>query len=333
MNRRGTQKAVVAMRRTAGLVPIVAALSLAAACGGSSGGSSASVKNSPGVKSDNHLVVLQDDKHLQNSDNIIAVVRTKVAKQPLMDALSKVDTTLTQDDLTAMNKRGANHDVPATIAKDYVSQKDLGSGLSGGSGKIVVGAANFSENEILANLYVEVLKKAGYSASVKNVQSREVYEPALEHGQLDVMPEYAATLTEFLNTKDNGPNAKPLASPDITTTVAALKTLGAKHGLTPLDPSTATDENAFAVRKDFAEANHLTKLSDLANYHGKLVLGGPPECPTRPFCELGLKQKYGITFTGFKALDAGGPVTVAAIRNSNVQIGLVFSSDPVLAGS
>ena len=321
------------MRRTTRIIPLAAALTLAAACGSSSSGGSSSVKSSPSVKSDNHLVVLQDDKHLQNSDNIVAVVRTKVAKQPLVDALNKVDTTLTQDDLTAMNKRGAAHDDPATIASDYVSQKGLGTGFSGGSGKIVVGAANFSENEILANIYVDVLKKAGYSASVKNVQSREVYEPALEHGQLDVMPEYAATLTEFLNTKDHGANAKPLASPDVTKTIAALKTLGAKRGLQPLQPSTATDENAFAVRKDFAEANHLTTLSDLANYHGKLVLGGPPECPTRPFCEVGLKKVYGINFTGFKALDAGGPITVAAIRNGNVQIGLVFSSDPVLAGS
>jgi osmoprotectant transport system substrate-binding protein len=319
------------MHRIARVVPLVTALTLAAACGGSSSGGSATVKTSPSVKSDNHLVVLQDDKHLQNSDNIVAVVRTKVAKQPLIDALNKVDTALTQDDLTAMNKRGANHDAPATIAKDFVSQKGLGSGLSGGSGKVVVGAANFSENEILANVYVEVLKKAGYSASVKNVQSREVYEPALENGQLDVMPEYAATLTEFLNTKDNGKNAKPLASPDITTTISALKTIAAKRGLMPLQPSAATDENAFAVRKDLAEANHLTTLSDLANYHGKLVLGGPPECPTRPYCEVGLKNVYGIAFTGFKALDVGGPVTVAAIRNGNVQIGLVFSSDPALA--
>jgi osmoprotectant transport system substrate-binding protein len=232
-----------------------------------------------------------------------------------------------------MNKRGANHDDPATIAKDYVTQKNLGTGFSGGSGNIVIGAANFSENEILANVYAQVLDKAGYSASIKNVQSREVYEPALEHGQLDLVPEYAATLTEFLNTKDNGPNAKPLASPDINKTVAALKTIGAKHGLVPLQPSTATDENAFAVRKDFAEAHHLTKLSDLANYHGTLVLGGPPECPTRPYCEIGLKKLYGIHFTGFKSLDAGGPVTVAAIRNGNVQMGLVFSSDPVLANS
>jgi osmoprotectant transport system substrate-binding protein len=321
-------------RRALVLAAPLVSLPLLAACGGSSGGTQgAGTSASPSVKADSSLVVLTDDKHLQNSDNIVAVVRIKVAAPSLVAALDKADTTLTQADLEAMNKRAAvGHDDPATIAKDYVTQKGLGSGLGGGSGKIVVGAANFSENEILANLYADVLTKAGYSVTIKNVQSREVYEPALEHGQLDVMPEYAATLTEFLNVKAHGPNATPLATPDITKTLAALKTIAARHGLEPLTPSTATDENAFAVRKDFAEAHHLTTLSDLAGYHGKLVLGGPPECPTRPFCELGLERTYGIHFTSFRSLDAGGPLTIAAIRSGSVQIGLVFSSDPALAG-
>jgi osmoprotectant transport system substrate-binding protein len=315
------------------VVRAVAGIGLVVVVAGCSGGSSGGDKVSTQPSSDKHLVVLNDDKHLQLSDNIVAVVRKAVDKPPLASALDKVDQALTQSDLVAMNARATNnHDDPATIAKDYVSQKGLTDGLSGGSGHLNVGAANFSENQILANLYAQVLEAAGYQVSVKDVQSREVYEPALEHGQLDVMPEYAATLTEFLNTKDNGANAKPLASTDITKTVAALKRIGAKHGLVPLQPSQATDQNAFAVRKDFAAKWHLTNLSDLKNVKGDLVLGGPPECTQRPFCKPGLEKVYGIHFTGFKALDAGGPLTRAAIENGNVQIGLVFSSDPALAG-
>jgi osmoprotectant transport system substrate-binding protein len=315
-----------AVRAFTGLVIVAAA----AGCGGgSSGGTSTGGAT---VKTDNHLVVLNDDKHLQLSDNIVAVVRKAVDKPALDAALNKVDTTLTQDDLVAMNARASEkHDAPDAIAKDYVSQKGLANGLSGGSGKVVIGAANFSENEILANLYAAALNAAGFSASIKDVQSREVYEPALEHGQLDVMPEYAATLTEFLNTKDNGANATPLATTDISKTLAALKTIGAKHGLVPLEASQATDQNAFAVRKDFAEKWGLTNLSDLTKVKGDLVLGGPPECPTRPFCKPGLEKTYGVHFTGFKALDAGGPLTRAAIQQGKVQIGLVFSSDPALA--
>jgi len=316
------------MRHTRSVMAF-ALVGLLAACGSGSSGGPQTVSGKP----DKHLVVLNDDKHLQLSDNIVAVVRKAADNKPLEDALNKVDQTLNQTDLVAMNARATNqHDDPAAIAKDYISSKGLGQGVSGGSGHITVGAANFSENQILANIYAQVLKAAGYSTSVKDVQSREVYEPALEHGQLDVMPEYAATMTEFLNTKDNGPKATPLATTDINKTIAALKTIGAKHGLVPLQPSSATDQNAFAVRKDFAQKWGLTNLSDLTKVKGALVLGGPPECPTRPFCKPGLEKTYGIHFTGFKPLDAGGPLTRAAIQQGAVQIGLVFSSDPALAG-
>jgi osmoprotectant transport system substrate-binding protein len=316
------------MRRSS----LLAGLALVAATSVACGGSDDTNTGTDTVKSDDSLVVLNDDKHLQNSDNIVAVVREDVLDQPLEDALNAVAGALTQDDLVAMNARAANdHDAPADIAADYADEKSLTDGLSGGSGKITVGAANFSENQILANLYEVVLDAAGYDASIKDVQSREVYEPALEHGDLDVMPEYAATLTEFLNTLDNGPNADPLASTDIDETLAALKGIGAKHGLVPLDAADATDQNAFAVRKDFAEKWGLVNLSDLPKVKGELVLGGPAECPTRPFCKPGLEQTYGAKFTGFKSLDVGGPLTKAAIKNGDVQIGLVFSSDAALA--
>lgn len=304
----------------------------AAACGGSSSAGDDTVDTSSGG-SDNSLVVLADDMHLQLSDNIVPVVRTQADEPPLERALNAVSDALTQDELVALNDRAVNdHDAPADIAADYVADHDLDAGLSGGSGSVTVGAANFSENQILANIYEQVLDAAGYDADVKNVQSREVYEPALERGDLDVMPEYAATLTEFLNTKDNGPKAEPLASTDIDKTIAALKRIGAKHGLVPLQPADATDQNAFAVRKDFAEKWGLETLGDLRKVQGDLVLGGPPECRTRTFCKPGLEQTYGITFTGFKTLDAGGPLTRAALRNGDIQVGLIFSSDPALAG-
>jgi osmoprotectant transport system substrate-binding protein len=318
------------MRRASSIAGL-ALISFTAACGGSSDGTE------PGdtVKTDNSLVVLTDDKNLQNSDNIVAVVREDVDEPALEDALNAVAGALTQDDLVAMNARAINdHDAPADIAAEYVEEQGLTDGLSGGSGKIVVGAANFAENQILANLYAEVLNAAGYDASVKDVQSREVYEPALESGDLDVMPEYAATMTEFLNVLDNGAKADPIASTDIDETLAALKKIGADHGLVPLEAADATDQNAFAVRKDFAEKYNLTTLTDLgaAEIDGDLILGGPAECPTRPFCQPGLEETYGITFTDFKSLDAGGPLTRAAITNGDVQVGLIFSSDPALAG-
>jgi osmoprotectant transport system substrate-binding protein len=316
---------------------LVAALATSAlvlaGCGGSSSTSTGSgtldkAKSSAG----NELVVLADDQHLQTVDNVVPVVNAKVDTPPLEQALNAVSKVLTTDDLLTMNKSAdIDRKSPASVAKTYVDDKKLATGVSGGSGKVVVGGANFNESQILANIYAEVLKAAGFDASVKPVTNREVYEPALERGDIQVFPEYAGTLTEFLNKKENGPNATPLASTDITATVTALRGLAEKKGLKVLDPAQAADQNAFAVTKTFATDNNLRTLSDLKNYKGKLVLGGPPECPTRPFCQLGLEKVYGLHFSSFISLDTGGPLTKAALKQGKIQIGLVFSSDSSLS--
>jgi osmoprotectant transport system substrate-binding protein len=198
---------------------------------------------------------------------------------------------------------------------------------SGAKGSVTIAAFNFGESTILANMYADQLKRAGFTPTIKKLTNREVVEPALQRGEVQLVPEYLSTLTEFINVKKNGPNAKPLASSDVNATLAALQALAAPRNLKALTPSPATDQNAFAVTQDFASKNHLTTLSDLKGYNGKLVLGGPPECPKRPYCQPGLEKTYGIAFTGFTPLDAGGPLTKTALQQGKVQLGLVFSSD------
>src|SRR5258705_1651771 len=116
-------------------------------------------------------------------------------------------------------------------------------------------------------------------------------------------------------------------------TVTALKADGAKVGLTFGDASTAADENAFAVTKATADKYSLKTLSDFASKcSGKdSVLGGPAECPQRPFCQQGLESKYGIAFGHFKSLDSGGNLTKTALTSGQITMGLVFSSDAALA--
>ena len=320
--------------RSRDLLVLLALTGTLAACGGSSGGGSVSSGSSPaGSSAGNDLVVLPDDLHLQTVDNVVPVINARAASPKLEEALNKSIAGLTTDDLVGLNKQAdVERKTPASVAKGYFDAKNLGAGLpTGGSGKVVVGAANFSENQILANLFVLALDKAGFSASVKPVTNREVYEPALERGELGVVPEYVGTLTEFLNKKVNGTSATALASSDLQATVTALSGLAEKKGLKVLTPAQAADQNAFAVTKNFATANHLTKLSDLKGYSGKLVLGGPPECPTRPFCQPGLEKTYGLKFSSFVSLDAGGPLTKTALKTGKVQLGLVFSSDGSLA--
>src|SRR5436190_22649871 len=170
---------------------------------------------------------------------------------------------------------------------------------------ITITSANFSENEMLADMYGAVLEKEGYRVTYKlKLGAREVIEPALESGQVDFIPEYAGNYLSFLD--------KTAESMSINKTVDALQKLLTPKGITALDPSDATDADAIAVTKDFASRNNLTKLSDLANVKTPMTLGGPPECQTRVTCKVGLEQTYGIK-VGFKPLDADGPLTRAAL--------------------
>jgi osmoprotectant transport system substrate-binding protein len=306
--------------------------------GGGGGSTSAGGSGSGGCKSatGNDLVVLTDDKHLQTVDNVIPAISAKApSRGALIAALNKVSGSLTTQKLITMNKAvDINRETSKNVATAYVKQAGLTTGVSGGSGKIVIGAANFAENQTLGNIYAQVLKAAGFDASVKTVGNRELYEPALEKGDLQVVPEYVGTFTEFLNVKQNGAKASPVASPNLAKTQAGLKKLGKKAGLVFGKASPAADQNSFAVTTAFADANGLKTLSDLASKcnGGDLVLGGPPECPKRPFCQPGLQKKYRMKITGFKALDAGGPLTKTAIKQGKVQLGLVFSSDGSLTG-
>jgi len=152
-------------------------------------------------------------------------------------------------------------------------------------------------------------------------------EPALASGQIDFYPGYAATELEFIN------KGKGEATSDAKATVDKLNTYLSSIGAKALDASPALDANAFAVTKATADKYHLTKISDLAPVAGQLVLGGPTECPTRPFCELGLQNTYGLHFKDFKALDAGGPLTKTALKNGDIDVGLVFSSDGGIAAN
>ncbi len=190
---------------------------------------------------------------------------------------------------------------------------------------VIVGSTNFYEQITLGELYAQILEANGYKITRKfNLGNREIVEPALESGQIEVVAEYLATLLAF--TDKDGKVAKP--STDKKETATGLQKALEPRGLTVLDPADATDQNGFVVTKDTASSKNLKKISDLAPYAGGMVLGGPPECPARPFCALGLKNVYGLTFKDFKPLDAGGPLTVAAIEGKQIDVGLLFTSDP-----
>lgn len=316
-------------------------LLLVAACGapGSGGGEEETAAPTAGgttcepVAGD-ELVVLEDDKGLQNADNVIPAVNAAAAAAdpalvPLLDSVSE---SLDTDDLIELNRSvDIDRRTSSEVAGEYVADEGLAAAdASAGAGKkVVIGAANFSESATLSEVYGEVLRSAGYEVEVQTIGNRETYLPALESGQLTLTPEYAATLAEFLNTKVNGDGAEPVASADPAETVTALTSLGEEVGLTFGAVAEAQDQNAFAVTSAFAEEHDVETLSELAEACGGLVLAGPAECPERPFCQPGLEETYGLDFAEFTSYDFG--LIGEAVRQGEAAIGLVLSSDGSLA--
>ena len=194
---------------------------------------------------------------------------------------------------------------------------------TGGSDVIVVGVSgDFAENQIVAEMYAQVLEHAGYTVErVLDLRSRESSQNALEAGVIDVKPEYLSSLLLFLD-----PNAE--ASADAADVARQTAGLLRPEGLTLLTPSAAEDTNQFVANAETAQRFDLTTMSSLAPVSGQLTFGGPPECPQRPFCLPGLHEVYGVLFDDFTPLDAGGPLTVDALKADEVQIGLLFSTDP-----
>jgi osmoprotectant transport system substrate-binding protein len=284
-----------------------------------------------------NLVVLTDDKHLQNTDNVIPAINKKASSPQLIAALDKVSSALDTTKLIALNKAvDVDRQSSKTAAQNFATQNNVTAGIEKGpGGKITVGAANFSENATLGELYGIALTAAGYTAKVQQIGNRELYEPALEKGDIDVVPEYAATLATFLSGKVDGKNAKDPSSSDLNTTVTNLKALGDKVGLTFGTPSQAQDQNAFAVTSAFADKYGVKTLSDLAAKcsGAATVMGGPPECPQRPKCQQGLVTTYNFQAGKFTSLDSGGPLTKTALKQGTISVGLVFSSDSALGAS
>jgi len=204
---------------------------------------------------------------------------------------------------------------------------DSASPTSGGA-PVTIATTNFSETKILASMYQQVLQAKGIDASIKELTTREVIVPALEKGEIQLTPEYLGSLTEFLNKEVNGPDAAQVATGDTQTTFDAAQKLAEQQGLTLLTPSAAQDQNSFAVTQDFATQNNLQTLTQLGDYsqQSPITLGGPPECPKRPFCQPGLEQTYDVKVGSFVPLDAGGPLTIQALNQGKVNVGLVFSS-------
>ncbi|MGJ7440812.1 ABC transporter substrate-binding protein [Aquipuribacter sp. MA13-6] len=199
------------------------------------------------------------------------------------------------------------------------------------SGAVVVGGANFTEMQIMEEMYGALLTDAGYEVEIIASDSREIYGQALIDGDIDVVPEYAATMAEFLNREVNGPDAELVATSDAAETVAAMEPLATELGLVVAEPAEAASQNGYAILETVATENDITTLSDLAAFQPDIVLAATEECGTRPFCQPGLQDTYGFTISEVLPLGFGSPQAKAAVVQGQADMALVGTTDATLA--
>lgn len=220
--------------------------------------------------------------------------------------------------------------VTATLSACGGSSNPLSSSSAGGDGSaaadsIVVGSANFPENQLLAYIYAGALTAKGVKVTTHmNIASRETYVPALEKGEINLIPEYTGNLARYLD--------KSASITDSETALAALKK-ALPTSLVALTPAPAQDTDSIVVTQDTATKNNLKSIADLSPVAAQMVLGAPPEFKTRVDGVQGLQRVYGLTFKSFKALDEAGPLTVQALKNGQVQAANLFSTDPNIAAN
>jgi osmoprotectant transport system substrate-binding protein len=201
--------------------------------------------------------------------------------------------------------------------------------LSGGSnsGTVVIGSANFPENEALAQIYSLALKAKGVKVTDKfNIGDREVYYPAVKKGSVSIIPEYNGTLLTVIVDKTSTAHTTDQVN-------AALKA-GLPPSMEILNSAAAQDSDSITVSQSFATAHHLTSSSsigDLAPYASSMVLGAPPEFKTRSDGIAGLQKTYGLTFKTFDPLDESGPITIKALQDGTVQAADLFTTTPQIA--
>ena len=189
--------------------------------------------------------------------------------------------------------------------------------------RIVIGSFDFAESRILAEAYALVLEDAGYPVErLASVASREIMEPALEQGHVDFVPEYQGTVLTFLNLGRTTGNWNPQETHELLTL-----SFGGR-GIDVLDYARAENKNEVVVTQETAERYNLKAISDLRKHAPNLVFGGPPECPARPQCLLGLERTYDLEFEDFQPLDVGGILTVAALEGQEVDVATLFTTNP-----
>lgn len=214
----------------------------------------------------------------------------------------------------------------AACGSDDDAGGDEGSGevCAADGPSITIGAQDFGESAILAEVYGQALAAAGCPVSQQSLGGfRDIVFTAFGNDDINFTAEYAASALEFLNEQADE------ATGDIDETMGFLQAQVGERNLVALDASPAVNSNSFVVTQETADEFGLATLSDLTD---DLRLGGPPDCPNNASCIPGLISVYDVDLSSnFVTLDGGGPITVAALDGGEIDVAILFSTSGVIA--
>jgi osmoprotectant transport system substrate-binding protein len=189
---------------------------------------------------------------------------------------------------------------------------------------ITVTSFDFPESETLAELYGQALRQHGYPVEVvARLGPRDIVQPALEQGRVDLVLGYLGSTLNFLY-------EQRVATADPQATHARLTQVLTSRGISVLAFAKAEDRNGFVVTGDLARRRQLERISDLAPIARQLTFGGPPECPDRPLCLKGLQDVYGLQFARFEAMPSR-TTTADALETGEIHLGMLETTNGNLA--
>ncbi|WP_290454253.1 ABC transporter substrate-binding protein [Corynebacterium stationis] len=185
---------------------------------------------------------------------------------------------------------------------------------------IVIGSQDYYSNEIIAETYAQALENAGYDVDRQfRIGQREAYLPEIESGEIDLFPEYSGPVLQYWE-----PDTEARLPDDV---YAALVD-ASPDGLNILDQSPATDQDSYVITQEFADEWGIENVEDLDKVTEPMTLGANSEAESRPNGPKGLEETYGIE-VGFAPIeDSGGPLTVKALKDDDVQLAIIYTADP-----
>jgi osmoprotectant transport system substrate-binding protein len=204
-----------------------------------------------------------------------------------------------------------------------ISKSSSSSSSKASSGKVIVGSANFTESQVLGQLYAQAIGAKGVHVETKpNIGSRELYIKALQDKSISVVPEYTGNLLQYFDKNTKARTSKQVDN--------QLPEMAKKKGFRVLQTSSAIDQDTYVVSQKFAKKHDVKSLKDLSGVSGGVTVGGPTELKKRPYGPKGLKKIYNIKVSGFKQYDSPA-VKVKDLKDGKIQTADFFSTDAAIA--